>query len=61
MRACLILCAEEDKKALCQMLGKLHLPEEVDDDKVRVLKLLVTSLRSVSLLSFGRLSYATWD
>ena len=56
MRACLILCTEEDKKALCQMLGKLHLPEEVDDDKVRVLKLLVTSLRSVSLLSFGRLS-----
>ena len=43
------------------MLGKLHLPEEVDDDKVRVLKLLVTNLRSVSLLSFGRLSYATWD
>ena len=56
MRACLILCAEEDKKALCQMLGKLHLPQEVDDDKVRVLKLLVTNLRSVSLLSPGRLS-----
>ena len=61
MRACLIPCAEEDKKALCQMLGKLHLPEEVDDDKVRVLKLLVTNLRSVSLLSFVRLSLATWD
>ena len=61
MRACLILCTEEDKKALCQMLGKLHMPEEVDDDKVRVLKLLVMNLRSVSLLSFGRLSYATWD
>ncbi|KAI8971320.1 nuclear condensing complex subunit [Trametes punicea] len=37
---------KEDKKALCQMLGKLNLPVEVDDDKVRVLKLLVTNLRS---------------
>ncbi|KAI9061537.1 ARM repeat-containing protein [Trametes sanguinea] len=37
---------KEDKKALCQMLGKLYLPDEVDDDKVRVLKLLVTNLRS---------------
>ncbi|KAH9848970.1 nuclear condensing complex subunit [Lenzites betulinus] len=37
---------KEDKKALCQMLGKLFLPDEVDDDKVRVLKLLVTNLRS---------------
>ncbi|KAL1941783.1 hypothetical protein VTO73DRAFT_6783 [Trametes versicolor] len=37
---------KEDKKALCQMLGKLYLPDEVDDDKVRVLKLLLTNLRS---------------
>lgn len=29
------------------MLGKLYLPDEVDDDKVRVLKLLLTNLRSV--------------
>ncbi len=38
---------EEDRKALCQMLGKLQLPDEVDDDKVRILKLLVMNLRSV--------------
>ncbi|KAI0747199.1 nuclear condensing complex subunit [Daedaleopsis nitida] len=37
---------KEDRKALCQMLGKLQLPDEVDDDKVRILKLLVMNLRS---------------
>ncbi|KAI0363430.1 ARM repeat-containing protein [Pilatotrama ljubarskyi] len=37
---------KEDKKALCQMLGKLYLPDEVDDDKVRILKLLLSNLRS---------------
>ncbi|KAH9887359.1 nuclear condensing complex subunit, partial [Cubamyces lactineus] len=37
---------KEDKKALCQMLGKLYLPDEVDDDKVRMLKLLLNNLRS---------------
>ncbi|KAI0634669.1 nuclear condensing complex subunit [Trametes polyzona] len=37
---------KEDKKGLCQMLGKLYLPDEVDADKVRILKLLVTNLRS---------------
>ena len=39
---------EEDKKALCRMLGKLYLPDEVDYDKVRMLKLLLNNLRSVS-------------
>ena len=29
------------------MLSKLHMPDEVDDDKVRTLKLLVSNLRSV--------------
>ncbi|KAI0360255.1 ARM repeat-containing protein [Trametes cingulata] len=37
---------KEDKKALCQMLGKLYLPDEVDDDKVRILKLLLSNLRT---------------
>lgn len=39
---------EDDKKVLCQMLGKLCLPDEVDDDKIRILKLLITNLRSVN-------------
>ena len=29
------------------MLGELQLPDEVDDDKVRILKLLASNLRSV--------------
>ncbi|KAH9930472.1 nuclear condensing complex subunit [Epithele typhae] len=37
---------KEDKKALCQMLGKLHLPDEIDDDKIRALKVLVSNLRT---------------
>ncbi|KAI0674717.1 nuclear condensing complex subunit [Trametes maxima] len=38
---------KDDKKALCQMLGKLYLPDEVDDeDKVRLLKLLLSNLRT---------------
>ena len=32
------------------MLGKLYLPDEVDADKVRVLKLLVNNLRAVSVV-----------
>jgi condensin complex subunit 3 len=37
----------DDKKVLCQALGKLYLPPETaDDDKVRTLKLLVTNLRT---------------
>lgn len=50
--------AEDEKKALCQMLGKLYLPDEADDDKVRTLKLLVTSLRTVSVASSSIVSSA---
>jgi hypothetical protein len=39
---------EDDKKVLCQLLAKLYLPEKVDDDKLRTLKLLMHNLRSVS-------------
>ncbi|KAF8268083.1 nuclear condensing complex subunit [Lactarius quietus] len=39
--------ARDDKKVLCQALGKLYLPPETaDDDKVRTLKLLVQNLRT---------------
>lgn len=44
-----LVSSEEDKKALCQILGKLHIPETVDDDKLRTLKLLMHNIRSVSL------------
>ncbi|KAH9837531.1 nuclear condensing complex subunit [Rhodofomes roseus] len=37
---------KDDKKALCQLLGKLYLPDVVDEDKIRSLKLLVQNLRS---------------
>ena len=40
---------EEDKKVLCQVLGRLHLPETVDDDKIRTLKLLVHNVFTVPL------------
>ncbi|KAG9310046.1 hypothetical protein JVU11DRAFT_10089 [Chiua virens] len=32
---------KEDRKVLCQVFGRLHLPETVDDDKIRTAKLLV--------------------
>ncbi|KAI0941839.1 hypothetical protein AcV7_002413 [Taiwanofungus camphoratus] len=37
---------KDDKKALCQLLGKLHIPDILDDDKLRTLKLLTHNLRS---------------
>lgn len=40
--------AEEDKKVLYQVLGRLYLPDKVDDDKIRTLKLLLHNLNSVS-------------
>jgi condensin complex subunit 3 len=44
---------EEDKKVLCQVLGRLHLPETVDDDKIRTPNLLCTiSLRYLCLFPF---------
>ncbi|KAF8494799.1 nuclear condensing complex subunit [Gautieria morchelliformis] len=36
---------KEDKKILCQMLGKLYFPDEADEDKIRTLKLLLTTLQ----------------
>lgn len=41
--------SEDDKKALCTLLGKLYIPDEVDDDKIRTLKLLMANLRVVRL------------
>ncbi|KIK98064.1 hypothetical protein PAXRUDRAFT_824294 [Paxillus rubicundulus Ve08.2h10] len=35
---------KEDKKVLCQVLTRLHLPENVDDDKIRTLKLLIYNI-----------------
>ncbi|EJC98308.1 uncharacterized protein FOMMEDRAFT_114496 [Fomitiporia mediterranea MF3/22] len=45
-----VLCSKDfkrdDRKVLCQLLGKLYLPDEVDDDKIRTLKLLISNIRS---------------
>jgi condensin complex subunit 3 len=38
---------EDNRKVLCQVLGKLYLPETVDDDKIRTVKLLVHNLLQV--------------
>lgn len=38
---------EDDKKILCQMLGKLYFPDEVDENKVRTLKQLLNTLQTV--------------
>ncbi|KAG2156923.1 nuclear condensing complex subunit [Suillus bovinus] len=37
---------KEDKKVLYQVLGRLYLPDKVDDDKIRTLKLLLYNLNS---------------
>ncbi len=42
---------EEDKKVMCQVLGKLYIPDDVDDDKIRTLKLLVNNMISVSVFT----------
>lgn len=39
---------------LCQALGRLHLPEMVDDDKIRMLKLLVHNVFTVCRFRFLR-------
>ena len=39
--------AEDDRKVFCQLLGKLYLPEKVDEDKLKTVKLLMHNLRSV--------------
>ncbi|KAF8524376.1 nuclear condensing complex subunit [Hysterangium stoloniferum] len=36
---------KDDKKILSQTLGKLYFPDEVDEDKIRTLKLLVNTLQ----------------
>ncbi|GLB42418.1 putative nuclear condensing complex subunits, C-term domain [Lyophyllum shimeji] len=38
--------AKEDKKVLCQLLPKLYIPDTVDDDKIKELKVLMYGLRS---------------
>lgn len=38
---------EDDKRVLCQVLGRVYLPETVDDDKIRTLKLLVHNVFTV--------------
>ncbi|TFY65773.1 hypothetical protein EVG20_g5314 [Dentipellis fragilis] len=35
---------KDDKKVLCQVLTKLYIPPEIDDDKIRRLKLLMQTL-----------------
>ncbi|KAI6040837.1 nuclear condensing complex subunit [Pisolithus marmoratus] len=35
---------KEDKKVLCQVLGRLYLPDAADDDKIRTIKLLIHNL-----------------
>ncbi|EIM89256.1 ARM repeat-containing protein [Stereum hirsutum FP-91666 SS1] len=42
---------KSDKKVLCQHLSKLHIPDVIDDDKVRKLKLLMHTLESRRPLS----------
>ncbi|KZT24842.1 hypothetical protein NEOLEDRAFT_1134516 [Neolentinus lepideus HHB14362 ss-1] len=37
---------KEDKKVLCQVLSKLYIPDAVDDDKIRSLKVLMYNLTS---------------
>jgi hypothetical protein len=43
---------EEDKRVLCQMLNKLHVPDVVDDYRIRSLKLLMDNLRAVRWLTY---------
>ncbi|KIJ99866.1 hypothetical protein K443DRAFT_132899 [Laccaria amethystina LaAM-08-1] len=37
--------ANEDKKVLCQLLNKLHIPDNIDDDDIKRFKLLISNLR----------------
>ncbi|EDR03702.1 chromosome condensation complex protein [Laccaria bicolor S238N-H82] len=41
----LIFFKEEDKKVLCQMLTKLHIPDKIDDDEIKRFKVLISNLR----------------
>ena len=46
-----IVGAGEDKRVLCQLLNKLSLPtvEDVDDLKIRTVKLLMNNIRTVGV------------
>lgn len=46
------LSVEEEKKVLCQLLGKLYVPDTVDDDQIRTLKLLMHNVRLVRAFLF---------
>jgi condensin complex subunit 3 len=48
---------EDDKKVLCQILERVYLPETVDDDKIRTLKLLVHNVFTVRVLSSPRVPF----
>jgi len=37
----------DNRKVLCQLLSKLYIPDEADDDKIRTLKLLMNNVKSV--------------
>ncbi|CAL1698734.1 unnamed protein product [Somion occarium] len=37
---------KDDRKALCLLLGKLYIPDTIDDDKIRTLKLLMHNIRA---------------
>lgn len=49
---------EDDKKVLCQLLNKLHIPDVVDDYRIRSLKLLMDTLKMVSLTAQSSLKLA---
>ncbi len=53
--------SEEDKRVLTQMLSKLYLPETVDDDKVRTLKLLIYSVQTVRVSSITKSKVIYWS
>lgn len=50
------LGTEDDKKGLCQLLGKLYIPDVVDDDKIRTLHLLLQNLRTVRIQCFDTIN-----
>ena len=51
MRNLPFVLAEDDRKLLCQLLGKLYIPEETSDLALHSLLLLIDSLKEVRPLS----------
>lgn len=43
-----IVCIEDRKKIYVQLLAKLYIPDQIEDDKLRTLMLLIKNLRRVS-------------